>query len=304
MNLTPGLMRLAAAQDGIVTRRQALDSGLTVAALRHILRDGGRWQRIVKGVYAMFTGPVQERHLIRAALLYAGPDAMVTGTTACRAYGLRYVPANARAEILVPETTQRAEVRIARTRRTRNLPIPRQVRSFPYAPPERAAVEACGDQLALRPVRALLREVVQRGLATPDQLVAIVDSGQSAGSALPRRALADVAVGCRSAPECELRDLISSSHVLPEALWNRPLPDTRGAALVPDARIDEARLVIEVDSVEWHRFGETPETTERRRARLAALGWVVLPVSPRRIREEPMAVLGEIEAAYLAGIAR
>ncbi|MGH8825570.1 MAG: hypothetical protein ACRDVN_14015 [Jiangellaceae bacterium] len=62
--------------------------------------------------------------------------------------------------------------------------------------------------------------------------------------------------------------------------------------------------MIEVDSVEWHRFGDAPETTERRRARLAALGWTVLPVSPRRIREEPMAVLREIEAAYLAGIAR
>jgi hypothetical protein len=55
--------------------------------------------------------------------------------------------------------------------------------------------------------------------------------------------------------------------------------------------------VIEIDSVEWHRFGETPEMTERRHARLAARGWTVLPVSPRRIREEPVAVLGEIEAA-------
>lgn len=304
MNLPPGLVRLAATQDEIVTRRQALQHGLTVAALRHLLGHGGRWQRLVKGVYATFTGPIQERHLIRAALLYAGPDAMVTGTTACRAYGLRYVPATGRPEILVPDSVQRAKVPIARIRRTRKLPVPRQVRSFPCAPPEHAAVAACRDQLVLRPVRALLCEVVQRGLATPDQLVAVLAGGPSAGSALPRRVLDDVVAGCRSAPECELRELMSGSHVLPEARWNHPLPDLRGDGLVPDACLDEAHLVIEVDSVEWHRFGETPETTERRRARLAALGWTVLPVSPRRIREEPIAVLREIEAAYLAGIAR
>ena len=90
----------------------------------------------------------------------------------------------------------------------------------------------------------------------------------------------------------------------PRGPLNRPLPDARGAGLVPDACLDEALLVIEVDSVEWHRFGDAPETTERRRARLAALGWTVVPLSPRRIREEPVAVLGEIEAACLAGIAR
>lgn len=304
MDLPPSLVRLAACQDGIVTRQQALQHGLTVAAVRHLLGRGGRWQRMVTGVYATFTGPLQERHLIRAGLLFAGPSAMVTGTTACRAYGLKYVPASGRPELLVPERVQRARIPIARIRRTRILPAARQVRSFPCAPPERAAVDACRDQLVLRPVRALLCEIVQRGLATPDQLVATLAGGPSAGSALPRRALEDVMAGCRSAPECELRDLLSGSHVLPEARWNHPLPDPRGAGLVPDARLDEARLVIEIDSVEWHRFGETPEMTERRRARLAALGWTVLPVSPRRIRKEPVAVLGEIEAAYLAGIAR
>jgi very-short-patch-repair endonuclease len=304
MNLPPSLVCLAAGQDGIVTRRQALQHGLTVAALRHLLGRGGRWQFMVRGVYATFTGPFQERHLIRAGLLYAGPSAMVTGATACRAYGLRYVPASGRPELLVPERVQRARIPIVRIRRTRILPAARQVRSFPCAPPERAAVDACRDQLVLRQVRALLCEIVQRGLATPDRLVATLAGGHSAGSALPRRALEDVTAGCRSAPECELRELMSASRVLPEARWNRPLPDARGAGIVPDACLGEALLVIEVDSVEWHRFGDAPERTERRRARLAALGWTVMPLSPRRIREEPGAVLGEIEAAYLAGIAR
>jgi hypothetical protein len=59
MDLPPSLVRLAACQDGIVTRQQALQNGLTVAAVRHLLGRGGRWQRMVTGVYATFTGPFQ-----------------------------------------------------------------------------------------------------------------------------------------------------------------------------------------------------------------------------------------------------
>jgi very-short-patch-repair endonuclease len=98
--------------------------------------------------------------------------------------------------------------------------------------------------------------------------------------------------------------MVLGSKILPEPAWNTPLPDPRGADIYPDARLAQARLLLEMESVEWHRFGDAPERTERRRARLAALGWTVLPISPRRLREEPDAVLREIEAAFLAGIAR
>jgi hypothetical protein len=304
MQMPIDLLVLARAQDGLVTRRQVLAAGMTVDALRHALGRGNRWQRVLSAVYATFTGPLRERHLVRAALLYAGEDSMVTGQVACRAYGLRYVPVASRPEILVPEHVHRAPIAIAKIRRTRYLQSPRVIRSFPCAPPERAALDACRDERALRPVRALLCEVVQRGLTVPDDLVAALAQGPSAGSALSRRALADVVAGCRSAPECDVRDLVSMSTVLEEPAWNQPLPDPNGSDLRPDACWKRARLVLEVDSNEWHRLGDSVEVTERRRARYAALGWTVLPVSPRRIREEPAAVLAEIEAAFLAGIAR
>jgi very-short-patch-repair endonuclease len=74
-----------------------------------------------------------------------------------------------------------------------------------------------------------------------------------------------------------------------------------GAWLVPDAYWPEASLIVEIDSIEWHRFGDAPERTERRRAQLAALGWTVVPVSPRWLREDPAAVQRTIERAYLSG---
>lgn len=57
---------------------------------------------------------------------------------------------------------------------------------------------------------------------------------------------------------------------------------------------------VEIDSNEWHRYGDAPERTEQRRAVLASLGWLVIPVSPRRLRAVPQEVLLEIESAYLA----
>lgn len=72
--------------------------------------------------------------------------------------------------------------------------------------------------------------------------------------------------------------------------------------MVPDACLEEAGLVLEIDSIEWHQLGDGPDRTERKRARYAALGWTVVPIVPSRVREEPEAVLAEIEAAAIAGM--
>ncbi|NEE00711.1 type IV toxin-antitoxin system AbiEi family antitoxin domain-containing protein [Phytoactinopolyspora halotolerans] len=300
MKAPPELAVLAAAQDGLITRQQALGCGVSQSAIRHALRPGGEWQRLTPGIYATFTGPLQERHWVRAALLYAGPAAVVTGAVACRAYGMRYLPSAATLELLVPPHVRRAPIPFAMIHRVTSMPAARMVRGIACAPPERAALDAVRGEQRLRDVRATLSEVVQRKLTTLERLVSEHDRIDRRGLTLARVAFDDIAAGCRSAPECDLRDLIRQSLVLPEPCWNGPLPDA--PEMVPDAYYKEARLALEVDSVEWHGFGEAAEQTERRRALYARLGWRVLPISPHRIREEPMAVLAEIEAAVTAGL--
>ncbi len=110
----------------------------------------------------------------------------------------------------------------------------------------------------------------------------------------------DIIAGCRSAPECELRDLVQLSRILPEPRWNRQLPGRPG--IYPDACWPEARLVVEVNSKEWHRFGAGIERTEQRHALYAELGWRPVSVSPYRIRTEPVAVRKQLERAYLTGL--
>lgn len=300
MDIPSELRRLAQTQDGIVTRPQALKSGLSKAAIRHALGANGSWQKIIPGVYATFSGPLQDRHRVRAALVYAGDEAIVTGAYACRAYGMHYVPtkADSAIEILVPRNVRRAPIEIADIRRVKSLPPARVLRGIPCAPPERAALDACRDVQSRRDVRAVLCEVVQRQLTSSARLAEECAGIDRRGMAHARHAIEDIVAGCRSAPECELRDLIRTSTVLDEPVWNQPLPDDE--SLVPDGYYRAVRLALEVDSAEHHGFGDGPELTEQRRARYASLGWRVLPISPRRLRQEPRTVLAEIEAAFLA----
>jgi hypothetical protein len=187
---------------------------------------------------------------------------------------------------------------------------------IPMAPAERAVIDAARShslalthrvepwrrERALRDVRALLSEVVQRGRCRVDDLRAELDLAARGGTAFIRRAVEDIEVGCRSAPECEFRDVVKSTRDLPQPRWNRPLPGY--PTLIPDACWPEARLVVEVNSWEWHRFGNAPEDTERRHALYASLGWTVLPVSPHRLRNDAAAVRRELVAAYRVGLTR
>lgn len=300
MDVPPELSALAHGQDGLITRQQALGYGVTDAMIRHALDDERSWRRVVWGVYATFTGGLLERHHIRAALLYAGEEAMLTGVHACRGYGMEYLPAAGLPVLLVPPHVKRAKIDIALIRRAKELPAARMVNGLACAPPERAALDAVRKVGSLRQARATLCEVVQRRLITVDGLVDEMSKIDLRGMRHARMAMSDLQAGCRSAPECELRDLMLTSDAIPTAVWNEPLPEA--PELIPDAYIEKARMVIEVESVRWHRLGDGPEITERRRAKYARLGLRVLPVSPHRIREQPEAVLAEIEAAVQAGM--
>jgi hypothetical protein len=143
-------------------------------------------------------------------------------------------------------------------------------------------------------------EVVQRNRCSVDDLAAEVSKAKRAGTAVPRRVVDDIRAGCRSGPECEMRDVVRSSRTLPEPRWNQPLPGYAG--LTPDACWPEARLVVEVDGKEWHGFGDAPARTEERRALYAQLGWIVVPVSPMRLRQEPVFVRAQLDAAYVSGL--
>jgi hypothetical protein len=119
------LAAVAYEQDGLITRRQALAAGASPDAIRHNLGDSRRWQVVVPGIYAAFTGPLAQIHRLRAAVLHGGVTAMITGVAACRMIDLRYVPGDsAKVDILVHRRSHPLDVGFIRVHRTERLPAP------------------------------------------------------------------------------------------------------------------------------------------------------------------------------------
>ncbi|HLM90279.1 MAG TPA: hypothetical protein VK284_14885 [Streptosporangiaceae bacterium] len=80
------LPRLAAQADA-VARRQSAMADIDPDTMRNRVRSG-RWQRLQRGVYATFSGEPVRETVLWAALLRAGPDAVLSHQTAAERHGL------------------------------------------------------------------------------------------------------------------------------------------------------------------------------------------------------------------------
>lgn len=85
--MPPKLAAMARMQCGIVSRAQALAAGLTDDQISFRLRSG-RWQRVLRGTYATFTGIVSRGAFWWAVALYVGRGAVLSHETAAEINGM------------------------------------------------------------------------------------------------------------------------------------------------------------------------------------------------------------------------
>lgn len=288
----------------MVTRAQARYCGLTDDAIDGLLHRR-QWRRLLPQTFLVGPGPPTREQWLEAVVLYAGPTAALDGLTALQMHGLRYLPATHRLHVVVDHARRLVPHELVACRRTTS-PIRTDPRfELPVLALPDALVAACLAQPSLRSVRAMTADAVQRELTTLAGLVEAFDKAPRRGSAHMRRAIEDLRAGVRSAPEAEFRDLARACPDLPEPQWNVTLALADGTILgCVDGYIHEAALVHEVDSDEHHGYAEKREATERRRSRLTSYGLTVLSSSPRRIRGDGAAVLGELVRAYRLGLER
>jgi Transcriptional regulator, AbiEi antitoxin len=95
LSLPDALRQLAISQDGLLSRPQVLAAGLTRDAIAARL-GSGRWQRMYPGVYAVFTGDPPRRAELWAAVLRAGPGAMLSYQSAAEVEGMDQATRQAR----------------------------------------------------------------------------------------------------------------------------------------------------------------------------------------------------------------
>jgi hypothetical protein len=85
--LPSALRELARVQHGVFSRRQALRAGLTADLVRSRVRRR-TWRPLLPGVYTILTGAPGRSAQLWAAVLYAGPGALLSHETAAELAGL------------------------------------------------------------------------------------------------------------------------------------------------------------------------------------------------------------------------
>ncbi|MFC9254825.1 hypothetical protein [Amycolatopsis thailandensis] len=290
---------------GVITVARLEAFGVPRRTCYRRCRPGQPWQRLLPGVLLLDSSRPTRRQLVDGALLYAGPDAIVTGADVCRYHGLR-VPrtTSGQVHLLVPEPCKIASTGYVLIERTRRMPQPDLDSGVPMAPLVRAVLDECRRFSDRDPVRALLTDSVQRGGLSPAALAGELEGGSNRGSAVPREVLRDVLRGARSVAEIDAMAVWRRTS-LPEPRWNHALHDPSGRYIgKPDAYFEEVELAWEIDSYDFHFAKEQYANTLDRNARYAAAGIAFVQTLPSRMRSEPRLVAAEVTAAYLAAAAR
>lgn len=86
------LRQVLQAQHQVITRQQVLLCGMPASTLDRRVAPDGPWQRLLPGVYLAVAGSATQAQREMAALLYAGPRSLITGSAAARRHHLSSRP--------------------------------------------------------------------------------------------------------------------------------------------------------------------------------------------------------------------
>jgi hypothetical protein len=289
--------RLLRDQSGMISTRQLRQFGISRAVIvNNVL--AGRWRQVLRGVYATYTGDPPRAGLVSAALLYGGPEAVLSHRTAAEEWGMLPIEQGP-VEVTVPyrcsAVSQLPFVAVHRSRALEYI-----VRE--YVPPRTSQVDTVVDLATAQPtpedaVNTLI-DLVGRSGVTVRQLTRCLEVRRAYRY---RKALDDavklVAGGLMSVLEAEYLREVELAHGIPPADRQAPFSvDDR--VLWEDAVYDSlgVSLTVRLDSRAHH---STPGIAfrDRRRDNAAELaGRSRLVYGWREVSKDPCGVAGEILA--------
>jgi uncharacterized protein DUF559/putative AbiEi antitoxin of type IV toxin-antitoxin system len=288
------LADLAAAQHGVVSRRQLLEMGLGAAAISRRLVSG-RLHAQHAGVYAVGHPVLGFRGRWMAAVLACGADAALGYRSAAVCWALQRDSSGA-IDVVVPGTAGRGRDGI-RVHRHPGL-APDEVTTREGIPVTTAA-RTILDLAAVAGDRLLKYALDQAEIQELTDYPALADMARAhprhRGSRRLRDVLATYEAGtARTRSGLEVAFLaLCDAHGLPRPLVNHELLTGQTVDFV----FPDHRLAVETDSWRWHRGRQAFERDRERDARLAAAGYRTLRFTDRQIERAPGTVVRALAAA-------
>lgn len=274
--------------------------GVSRGEISHLTREGGGWQRVYPGVWATVSGELTRLQRIRAGLLYAQREAVLTGVEALRLRGVRGLRPNPVIQLLIPHSTSRQRQLDLVLERTTRVPERSQVDGIPVAGSARAAIDACRMLEASDEVRHLIGCVVRSRRATVAQLLSELEQAPTQGTSLVREALGAAAAGVRGAEESRLRQRMLAAG-LPEPLWNVHLYDRQGRWVAYVDGFLEG-IAFEMQSRAYHLYIDRWEPDVARVSRLNSYSVMVQLATPRFLRRSWHEFESDVRRALANGV--
>lgn len=290
------LAELAAAQHGVVSWWQLLELGYSRRGVER-RTSAGRLHRIHRAVYAVGHTKLTARSRWMAAVLACGgptQTALLSHHDAAALHDLRTIPTGA-THVTAPSRHQLDGIICHLTR----CPLDRVViDGIPATTLERTFLD---EAELVHPQRLgdLLERAQQQDKLNLLRLEPLLDATPGHRGLKPIRAalahLADVPQWLQSELERRFMRLLDR-HGLPRPTQTNVFI----AGELIDCVWEAERLIVEVDGWKFHKTKRSFEADRRRDAKLVALGWRVIRITDRRLRDEPDVVAAEIARALRA----
>ncbi|HKG04150.1 MAG TPA: type IV toxin-antitoxin system AbiEi family antitoxin domain-containing protein [Conexibacter sp.] len=286
-------------QYGVVARRQLLALGVDRAAIDRRLA-AGLLIPLHRGVYAVGHRRLRIEGRWLAAVLAAGPGAVLSHRDAAALHGIRKPPESGKVTVTTPARARSTPALWVHGRRRLTAEDVTTARGIPATSPARTLVDLA-PMLTAGQLAATLGEADRKGLldvAALDRALRRTKGrhGQGHGRLL---AALDAHVGAGAtlvASELEERflDLVLDAD-LPRPLLNVPVAGVRVDALWP-----EQRLVVELDGWAHHRERAAAAWDREKTNRLQLAGYDVLRFMHGDLVSTPDGVVATIRALLIA----
>jgi very-short-patch-repair endonuclease len=281
------LLRVAATQEGVVTRRQARLMGMTDGAVRHAVVSG-RWQRVRPRVFAVHVGPITGPAAAWAAVLYAGSGAALSHCSAAAIYG--WCKAPSAIHVTVPAsrvvTTQPGLVLHRASFGPRDVI---RVSRLPATSPQRTLVDVVGSATTAGDALGAISRALQSRRVTASAVVTAIGERRLRWRREILEALDDLSGGSHSYLELQFARLLRA-HGIPLGARQAAFGRTR---------VDMAyeRVVIELDGRLGHDAQHERWRDMDRDNMQSLAGRTVLRFGWNDVRDRPCAVARQVAVA-------